>query len=633
MADYTQAYERAAKKHGIPIEVLRGMIETESNGNASTADGVGQRGQKSVGIAQMQHSTAKGLGFKGTEAELRSNPEIGIDLAAQYLAENARKANGDYSRAVAGYYSGPGAMHKLGTPEGDKPYDMYVVDHRTGKLVKREAPSINEHVRRFQANTQRMYPGYKFGPLGLLGQQTPPLTTSEPAPATADAFQPIREGMRQGIEGVQKYGDIMQQAYAPVYRNMQRGINDLQGQLGGAMSELQRVLASSSTQYAPEGPNATLQGLAGGMANLGSAIANDPGYREQFNRNKETDIAQRRQEGMQRRAELLQVSLERWGHIRDRLEQQGDKMNALQAQEKHDAIAAQIEEMQTKMQGEIQLANASALEKQKAQSDIAKLYAQAGWKVKFGADGDIESASPPVKPKGGTLMAVNDAAAIEQSLFDTIQKTLEKGDKIKALGIGSSWLQAKANWREGDDAAAPLRRLKLARADIKQLFPNADADAMIQVVYTNMLQAALANEQVGEDGTVTSEYVPGIRHAAEAMGIIPAGKETPPAGGKPEPAAKPGAAGGKPVSVAEMGNIMLMSSNGEQDEAFLPSAKKILSQYVKVTRELDQRSKVVRDAGGNPDLTNIEELRDKKKKLLEQLKHLGYSPVDMVGSN
>jgi hypothetical protein len=92
----------AAAKHGVPLPVLAGLIQTESNWDAA---------------AKNPTSSAQGLGqfIKVTAKQYKvdvTDPASSIDGAARYLKDLHRKF-GDWSLAVRGYHDGEGNLDKL----------------------------------------------------------------------------------------------------------------------------------------------------------------------------------------------------------------------------------------------------------------------------------------------------------------------------------------------------------------------------------------------------------------------------------------------------------------------------------------------------------------------------------------
>lgn len=88
----------------LPQGALSALCFTESNHDTEVThydDGNGN----SIGICQIKLSTARLMGFRGSEDDLK-NPSINILYAGAYLRRNMRRYNGDVYKAIASYNSG-----------------------------------------------------------------------------------------------------------------------------------------------------------------------------------------------------------------------------------------------------------------------------------------------------------------------------------------------------------------------------------------------------------------------------------------------------------------------------------------------------------------------------------------------
>lgn len=101
-AQYLQMANDAAAKHGVPVAVLAGLIQTESNWNPSAKNPT----SSATGLGQFIKATAKQYKVDVTD------PASSIDGAARYLRDLHRKF-GDWSLAVRGYHDGEGNLDKL----------------------------------------------------------------------------------------------------------------------------------------------------------------------------------------------------------------------------------------------------------------------------------------------------------------------------------------------------------------------------------------------------------------------------------------------------------------------------------------------------------------------------------------
>lgn len=116
---YTQLY-------ALPPGLLSSLCYVESRHMdvVNYNDGKGH----SYGICQIKLSTARDMGFKGNDSELR-RPENNIHYAARYLQYQYKRC-GSYSAAVTGYNSG--SCHgKLITSYWRKVFTQWSLDQNT----------------------------------------------------------------------------------------------------------------------------------------------------------------------------------------------------------------------------------------------------------------------------------------------------------------------------------------------------------------------------------------------------------------------------------------------------------------------------------------------------------------------
>jgi soluble lytic murein transglycosylase-like protein len=91
-------------QYGLPPGLLSSLCYVESKHKVSAMhhdDG----GENSIGVCQIKLSTAKDLGFKGTEKDLM-NPKRNIHYAAKYLSKQVKRYNGSIEKAVIAYNIG-----------------------------------------------------------------------------------------------------------------------------------------------------------------------------------------------------------------------------------------------------------------------------------------------------------------------------------------------------------------------------------------------------------------------------------------------------------------------------------------------------------------------------------------------
>jgi soluble lytic murein transglycosylase-like protein len=101
-AGYRPLVEQEAKREGLAPEIAEAVMAVESGFNAAAIGGAGE-----IGLMQILPSTARMLGFSGTNAEL-AIPENNIHYGVTYLARAWRIAGGDLCTAVMKYRAGHG---------------------------------------------------------------------------------------------------------------------------------------------------------------------------------------------------------------------------------------------------------------------------------------------------------------------------------------------------------------------------------------------------------------------------------------------------------------------------------------------------------------------------------------------
>jgi soluble lytic murein transglycosylase-like protein len=106
---YQSQIEAAAAKYGIDPAVLKGLIKQESGFNPNAGSPAGAQG-----LTQLMPGTAASLGATNVH-----DPAQSIDGGAHYLKMQLDRFGGDYSKALAAYNAGPGAVQRYG---GIPPY-------------------------------------------------------------------------------------------------------------------------------------------------------------------------------------------------------------------------------------------------------------------------------------------------------------------------------------------------------------------------------------------------------------------------------------------------------------------------------------------------------------------------------
>jgi hypothetical protein len=106
--DFDKAFDDAAKKAGLDLygyngDMLRHIATVESRMNPNAESPAG-----ALGVMQIMPETGKALGL--SEDDLR-DPIKNINAAAQILAENLKRRNGDIDQALSDYNAGPKATN------------------------------------------------------------------------------------------------------------------------------------------------------------------------------------------------------------------------------------------------------------------------------------------------------------------------------------------------------------------------------------------------------------------------------------------------------------------------------------------------------------------------------------------
>jgi soluble lytic murein transglycosylase-like protein len=106
---YERLIDSAASRYGIDPAVVKGLIKQESGFNPNAGSPAGAQG-----LTQLMPGTAASLGVSDVH-----DPAQAIDAGAHYLRMQLDRFGGDYSKALAAYNAGPGAVQRYG---GIPPY-------------------------------------------------------------------------------------------------------------------------------------------------------------------------------------------------------------------------------------------------------------------------------------------------------------------------------------------------------------------------------------------------------------------------------------------------------------------------------------------------------------------------------
>ncbi|MBI5896680.1 MAG: lytic transglycosylase domain-containing protein [Desulfobacterales bacterium] len=104
-----QSIEKAAADYDLPAELIRGVIQAESNFQVRAVSPAGAQG-----LMQLMPATARELGVEDP-FDIQEN----IDGGARYLRQMLDMFGGDLKQALSAYNAGPGTVMKY---DGQVPY-------------------------------------------------------------------------------------------------------------------------------------------------------------------------------------------------------------------------------------------------------------------------------------------------------------------------------------------------------------------------------------------------------------------------------------------------------------------------------------------------------------------------------
>ncbi|KWX75784.1 lytic transglycosylase [Paenibacillus riograndensis] len=102
--DYEELIQSASAKYGVPVDLIKAVIDTESSFNPNVVSSAGAKG-----LMQLMDGTANGLGVSDP-----FDPAQSIDGGVRYLSYQLKRYNGQENMALAAYNAGPGRVNKLG---------------------------------------------------------------------------------------------------------------------------------------------------------------------------------------------------------------------------------------------------------------------------------------------------------------------------------------------------------------------------------------------------------------------------------------------------------------------------------------------------------------------------------------
>lgn len=102
--DYEELIQTASGKYGVPVDLIKAVIDTESSFNPNVVSSAGAKG-----LMQLMDGTASGLGVSDP-----FDPAQSIDGGVRYLSYQLKRYDGQEKMALAAYNAGPGRVNKLG---------------------------------------------------------------------------------------------------------------------------------------------------------------------------------------------------------------------------------------------------------------------------------------------------------------------------------------------------------------------------------------------------------------------------------------------------------------------------------------------------------------------------------------
>jgi soluble lytic murein transglycosylase-like protein len=103
-AELDRMVQQTAEKHNVDPELVRAVISTESNWNASAVSSKGAQG-----LMQLVPGTAHQLGVGNA-----FDPAQNVDAGVRYLGMLLQRYNGDLKLALAAYNAGPSIVDRFG---------------------------------------------------------------------------------------------------------------------------------------------------------------------------------------------------------------------------------------------------------------------------------------------------------------------------------------------------------------------------------------------------------------------------------------------------------------------------------------------------------------------------------------
>lgn len=103
-SDYEELILNASAAYGVPADLIKAVIDTESSFNPDAVSSAGAKG-----LMQLMDGTASGLGVDDS-----FDPAQNIDGGVKYLSYQLERFGGEVKMALAAYNAGPNRVAKLG---------------------------------------------------------------------------------------------------------------------------------------------------------------------------------------------------------------------------------------------------------------------------------------------------------------------------------------------------------------------------------------------------------------------------------------------------------------------------------------------------------------------------------------
>ena len=128
--------QASAKKHKVDPDLFIALLRQESKFDANAVSFA-----NALGIGQMLVPTYRKLYGKNANPADLFKPEVGIDAAAKYLAQNIKKHGGDIKKGVASYNAGPNhSGHRTGKyPAETRKYIKIILGEHKKKKAQQKA--------------------------------------------------------------------------------------------------------------------------------------------------------------------------------------------------------------------------------------------------------------------------------------------------------------------------------------------------------------------------------------------------------------------------------------------------------------------------------------------------------------